>query len=140
MPFTHTITDDYVHIQWHGEIVKQDLGEIGALLPQIAARLRRAPHVLHTFDGVTGNKIQPLDALHHSLRLQDAPIVTKARSAAVAETAEVHAMAALLCELNRHPNLTMEIFPSASAAIAWLRAGAQPPAPARRRSHTESTD
>lgn len=140
MPFTHTVTDAYVHIQWHGELNKEDFGQIGALLPRIAATLRRAPHVLHTFDAVTGAKLQPLDAFHHSLRLQDAPITTKARSAAVAKTPEIRAMAKLLCELNRHPNLTMEIFSSDKKAIAWLGAADQPSPVPRRRPRQASAD
>lgn len=120
MPYSHSIKDHYLHIQWHGELCNEDLRSIGAELPGISARLGYAPNVLHTFDDVTGGKIEPWSIFQHSLRREDTRLPNKAKSAAVAKTAKVHAITRLFMELNRNPNIVMAVFDSEEAAIKWL--------------------
>lgn len=135
MPFAHSVTDDFVHIQWYGVLTREDFRAIGALMPMIAAQMQRAPHVLHTFDNVTGDTLKPIDAYEHSLKIEDARMGNKVKSAVVTRTPKAYAMAALLKDLNRNPNFLMEIFPSEAKAIAWLCAdeegAAEAPPPAR---------
>lgn len=120
MPYSHSIKEHYIHIQWHGELCNEDLRSIGAELPGISAKLGYAPNILHTFDEVTGGKIEPWSIFQHSLRREDTRLPNKAKSAAVAKTAKVHAITRLFMELNRNPNIVMEVFDDEEAAIRWL--------------------
>ena len=133
MPFSIKVLDDHVHIDWYGVLSNEDLHYIGSKLPEIAKKLGHAPDVLHTFDKVTEATMKPWDAFQHSLRREDTRLANKARSAAVAKTEKVRAMALLFQQLNRNPHIEMEIFPSEAEALAWLHEerGLRRPAPAR---------
>ncbi len=123
MPFTHTIEEQFVHIRWSGVLTKDDLQAIGKLLPAIGAQLRRAPHVLHNFDAVERCAFPPIAALEQSVQRKRVQMPFPVKSATVARTPEVLAMARVFQALNRNQNLEMEIFDSEEAARRWLTDG-----------------
>lgn len=121
MAFKHTIHEDYIHIEWYGELTRSDLQELGSLIPELGFKMGYAPNVLHTFDAVTSASLQPWDAFQHSLRIEDARLPNRAKSASVAKHPAALAMASLFQELNRNPMLVMETFNTEEEAITWLR-------------------
>jgi hypothetical protein len=120
MPFTHTIEDRIVHVEWAGIVSKEDLQAIGKLMPRLSAELGFAPDVLHTFDAVTGYGFQPIAAYMVSLLRKRAVIPCPVRSASVVKTPEAKSLASIFKALNRSPNLTIEIFESEAAARRWI--------------------
>ena len=120
MPFTPTVKERFVHIAWHGNVTQTDLMALGQELPKIAASLGCAPDVLHTF-GELGDKVfTPWAAFEHSIRRETTPMKNVVKSAVVATTPQVLAVARMMQALNRNPGLTMEIFSSETDALAWL--------------------
>lgn len=126
MPYQLTQTDEFVHIEWSGEMTDEDLVALGQQMPEIATRLGYAPNALHTFDQVTGAQIKPWSIFEHSLRQKRLRLKNPIKCAWVVRTPAVRRMGQLAQELNRNPNLTLELFGSLSAAKAWLRAPVKP--------------
>ncbi len=121
MPYTHEVKNRIVHIAWQGDVTKEDLGAIGRLLPKLAATLGFAPDVLHTFAEMNGPAFAPWTAFEYSLRQETVRLRNAAKSAVVAKTPQVQAVARMMQALNRNPNIAMEIFASEEMALAWLR-------------------
>ncbi len=121
MPYTLKITDEFIGIEWYGVLTPRDLAAIGQDLPRIGRKQGHAPHVLHTFDAVTRIDFDPLAAYHHTLRREDIQIPHAVKSAAVAKTPEVFAMARMMQELNRNPTIEMRVFDSDEDALTWIR-------------------
>jgi len=120
MPYTLKITDEFLGIEWYGVLTPQDLTAIGQDLPRIGRNLGHALHVLHTFDAVTRIDFDPLAAYHHTIRREDIHIPQAVKSAAVAKTPEVFAMARMMQELNRNPMIEMRVFDADADALAWI--------------------
>lgn len=121
MPYKHSRKEEFVHIAWHGELTNEDLVAVGRELPKLAAELGYAPHVLHTFDEVTGANVEPWTVFEHSLRHRDVPLRNRAKAAWVVRTPEMRRMGELFQELNRNPNFEIRLFNSETAALRWLR-------------------
>lgn len=124
MPYKKTRTDGYVHLDWYGVLTDEDIVSLGQDLPAIASELGYAPHVLHTFDRVAGARVRPWTVFQHALRHKDVPIQNPVKSAWVAAHPDVQRMGKLFQELNRNPQLEVELFETAKAAKAWLKRGA----------------
>lgn len=120
MAYTFIEKDEYFHIDWHGVITQPDLDGIRREIPERAQRVGRPRNVLHTFDKVTQCDLVPLSAYEHSLKCKSIPIPKRAKSASVAKTDDIYRYAKLFQELNRNPNLEMQIFADEAEAIAWL--------------------
>lgn len=120
MPFTYLIEGRLVYVRWSGVLTKDDLQAIGRLLPEIGAQLRGAPQLLHNFEAVERCAFPPITALDHSVQRKRVQMPVQVKSATVARTPEMHAMARVFQALNRNPNLEMEIFDSEEAARRWL--------------------
>ncbi|ACB77340.1 hypothetical protein [Opitutus terrae] len=121
MPYQFTQTDEFVLIEWCGEMTDEDLVALGRQMPQIATKIGYAPNVLHTFDQVTGAQIKPWSIFEHSLRQKRLRLKNPIKCAWVVHTPEVRRMGQLAQELNRNPNLTLELFDTLAAAKTWLR-------------------
>lgn len=132
MPYQLTQTEDFVHIEWCGEMTDDDLIALSRQMPQIATRLGYAPNVLHTFDQVTGAKIKPWSLFEHSLRQKRLRLRNPIKCGWVVRDATVRRMGMLAQELNRNPNLMVELFDTIAAAKAWLRAPLKPVKRSRR--------
>ncbi len=120
MPYTVAIEDRIVHIAWVGTVSQKDLEQVDQEIPRIAAELRFAPHVLHTFAAVMERTFEPLDVFALSQRRSTRKIPVPVKSALVVKSAEARRVAEVFMALNRSPNLTMESFTSEKAARAWL--------------------
>ncbi len=120
MPFTHTVENRLLHFRWHGVISRKDLQTFGRNMPGLVASLGFSPNILHTFDGMKGHSFQPLMVYMFSLLRKRAQIPAPVKSAAVAKTPKVRAIARLFKACNHSPNLTIEVFESEEAARAWL--------------------
>jgi len=121
MPYTIGYKDGYIHIDWYGEFSAQDLAQLRQDMPKHALKFIWTRRVLHTFDRVTSCTLKPMEALDHSVKRKRFAIPLKARAASVAKTEDVYKFAKLMQELNRNPNLAMEIFPDEQSAVAWLK-------------------
>jgi hypothetical protein len=121
MPATHEVKDRIVHFSWRGTVTGEDLRSIGQTLQALGTSLGFAPDVLHTFDEMNGAEFEPWAGFEHSLRQERLRLRNAAKSALVAKTPKVLAVARMMQTLNRNPNLAMEIFPTEEAALAWLR-------------------
>ena len=121
MPATHEVKDRIVHFSWTGSVTGEDLKSLGQTLQTLGASLGFAPDVLHTFDQMNGAPFEPWSGFEHSLRQERVRLRNATKSALVAKTPEVLAVARMMQTLNRNPNLAMEIFPSEETALAWLR-------------------
>ncbi len=122
MPFTYTLEDGLVHFRWSGVLTLADLQSISEVMPAVARQLGRAPQVLHNFDAVTSCDFPPIAAYEHSQQRRGIPIPNPVKSATIATTSEIRAMARVFQAVNHNPNLRMEIFGSEAAARAWLKA------------------
>ncbi|MBE2213607.1 MAG: hypothetical protein IAE82_07035 [Opitutaceae bacterium] len=120
MPYTATVEDRIIHIAWEGVIAPDDLEGVDREIPRLAAELRFAPNVLHTFDQVTGRSFDPMAAFAVSQKRKYRRIPVPVRAALVVKSPEATRIAEVFVALNRTPNLTMERFPSEKAARAWL--------------------
>ena len=121
MPATHEVKDRIVHFSWSGTVTAEDLRSLVKTLQALGASLGFAPDVLHTFDEMDGAAFEPWSGFEHSLRQERVRLHNAAKSALVAKTPKVQAVARMMQTLNRNPNLAMEIFPSEETALAWLR-------------------
>jgi hypothetical protein len=120
MPYERVIDPGFIHYRWHGEFTKADLVSIGRDLPELAAELGYAPNVLHTFPaGLTGN-IEPWTVFEHSIRRRNTVLKNPAKVAWVAVDPHIVTVGRMLQELNRNPNIEIEIFPADAAARRWL--------------------
>lgn len=120
MPFTATVEDRIVHIAWQGVVSEEDLCQVDREIPRLAAELRFAPNVLHTFDKVTQRGFEPKAVYAVSQQRSQRRIPVPVRSALVVKTPEARRVAEVFMALNRSPNLTIETFASGKAARAWL--------------------
>ncbi len=127
MPFRIVQKEHYLHVVWFGMFTRADLGELLRALPEAARRCGFRPDVLHTFDELTEGEIGSGDVHEFSLRRRLTPIPTMVKSAIVADTPFARGMARVFQGFNRHPNIAMEVFPSASEAVAWLAEGKPDP-------------
>lgn len=120
MPYTATVEDRIVHIAWEGTVTQQDLEAVDREIPRLAAELRFAPHVLHTFAPAMTRAFEPMDVFAVAQRRSTRKIPVPVKSALVVKGAEARRVAEVFLALNRSPNLTMETFTSEKAARAWL--------------------
>ena len=120
MPISHTIEGRIVHVSWTGVITNADLAAVGALMPRLAQELGFVPHLLNTYDGVTGADFDPETIYAQSMQRRHQPIPPQAKSAMVATTPVDLAMTRVIQAMNREPRLQMEIFGSEAEARAWL--------------------
>lgn len=109
---------------WSGTVTRNDLQQLNELMPElvpsIAMQCGDVPQVLHDFDAVKACDFPPISAYEHSVQRKRILIPQPIKSATIAKTSEVRAMARVVQALNRNPNLEMEIFDSEEAALAWL--------------------
>ena len=122
MAYTITQKENYLHIDWHGVFSSEDLASIRQALPEWAEKLKYAPNVLHTFEKLSLGDFKPIEAFDHALLRKSTRLPNRAKSASVAKTEEVYKIASLFVELNRNPNIDMQIFRSKKEALAWLQA------------------
>lgn len=121
MPFRIEILPEYVHVEWYGDMVNEDLIEVGLALPKVGEQLRKVPNVLHTFDKVENLRLQ-FDAMHaHTRKLSRTELPNRSRTASVCERPLFYGVARMMQSLNSNPNLQMEVFTSLEDALAWLR-------------------
>ncbi len=120
MPYERTQSDRIVHYRWYGEITPDDLRTIGRELPDLASRLGYAPDVLHTFaDSVTGH-VDAWTMFEESIRRRNTRLRNPVKAAWVAGKGPVLTAARMFQELNRNPDMKIEIFRSEKAARKWL--------------------
>lgn len=124
MPYERVIDAAFVHYRWRGEFTKSDLLAIGRELPELAQRLGYAPNVLHTFPKGLAGKIEPWTVFEHSIRRRNTVLQNPAKVAWVAREPQLLAVGRMLQELNRNPNIAIEIFAGEAAARRWLSGGA----------------
>ena len=120
MSISHTIEGRIVHVKWSGMITNADLAAVGALMPRLAQELGCVPHLLNTYDGVTGADFDPETIYAQSMQRRHQPFPPLAKSAMVATTPVDLAMTRMIRTMNREPRLQMEIFGSEAEARAWL--------------------
>ena len=121
MPFRIEILPEYVHVEWYGNLVNSDLFNLGMEMPRIGEQLRRAPNVLHTFEGVETVKLE-VDAMQaHGRKLARTVLPNPSRTASFCDRPLVYGVARMMQSLNTNPMLQMEVFSSREEAIAWLR-------------------
>ena len=120
MPYTHTVEDRILHFSWFGVLSLEDLQTFGRNMPGLVASLGFSPNILHTFDEMKGYSFQPIMVYMFSLLRKRAKIPHPVKSAAVAKTPEVLAVARLFKAVNHSPNLTIEVFSTDEAARVWL--------------------
>lgn len=120
MPFTHSVENHILHFNWYGIISRDDLQAFGEGMPGLVDSLGFLPCVLHTFDEMKDYSFQPIMVYMYSLLRKRAKIPQPVKAAAVAKTLRVLAVARLFKACNHSPNLTIEVFDSEDAALAWL--------------------
>lgn len=124
MPFTYSADGRLLRFAWSGVVTRDDLQRLNELMPElvpsIAMQCGDVPQVLHDFDAVEACDFPPISAYEHSVQRKRILIPQPIRSATIAKTSEVRAMARVVQALNRNPNLEMEIFDTEAAALAWL--------------------
>jgi hypothetical protein len=105
-------------------VTRDDLQRLNGLMPElvrsIAMQCGDVPQVLHDFDAVEACDFPPIGAYEHSVQRKRILIPHPMKSATIAKTSEVRAMARVVQALNRNPNLEMEIFDTEAAALGWL--------------------
>jgi hypothetical protein len=80
------------------------------------------PQLRHDFDAVEACDFPPISAYEHSVQRKRILIPQPIRSATIAKTSEVRAMARVVQALIRNPNLEMEIFDTEAARWrGWRR-------------------
>lgn len=121
MPYVLTKKESYVHLDWSGTITTQDLKSIGKDLTGVMAEWGYAPHVLHTFDQVEAMDFGPWGMFMHSLLREDTILPNKSKSAHVAKSEKAQSVCKMFRELNRNPDIEMQLFDNEAAAIAWLQ-------------------
>lgn len=121
MAYTVLEKDGYLHVEWHGMLEAEDLENLRREIPQRAMKLGRAPNLLHTFEKSTGSNLAPMAAYDHSIKRKATPMPGRSKSATVAHNEDVYKYAKLVQELNRNPNLEIEIFQDKEEALVWLR-------------------
>lgn len=140
MPYTFHQGDQFLHIEWYGVLADEDLKSFGARLREVATGLGHTPHILHSFAGLTDTQIKPWSLFEHSLHQKRVKFKNVVKCAWVADRPEIQRMGQLVQELNRNPNLTIELFDSMDAATAWLSAPVAPRPPARRRKRAHDAE
>lgn len=120
MPFSHSIEDRIIHIRWSGTLTKDDLQAAGREIPRLVAQLGFVPHLLHNLNAVEQLAFPPLAAYEHSVQRKRVSIPAPLKSATVAQTPAIAAMAQVFRAMNRTPNLEMEVFSTEAEARAWL--------------------
>jgi len=125
MPFIHTIAGRLITFIWSGTQTREDLQCINTLMPELSrtvvAQEGDVPQVLHDLSALDGCDFPPITAYEHSVERKRILIPHPIKSATIAKTSEVRAMARVVQALNRNPNLEMEIFDTKEAALAWLK-------------------
>ncbi len=122
MPFKITEKDTYLQIDWFGIITSEDLAGIGQDIPRFMRKNHSLVNVLHAFDKVVGCSYTPIEAYAHSLKNKAMRIPIRSKSASISTNEETYKYAKLFQELNRNPNLEMEIFASEKEALDWFGA------------------
>ena len=124
MPFTYTITGRLLRFVWSGVLTREELRRMSELMPELSRTITMkegdVPQLLHDFTALEGCDFPPITAYEHSVQRKRILIPHPTRSATIARSSEVRAMARVVQALNRNPNLEMEIFDSEEAAMAWL--------------------
>lgn len=120
MPYTLTPQPGYVRLDWSGVIKTGDLKTIGKDLTKVMTDTGRAPHVLHVFDQVEDVDFGPWAMFMHALRREDTKLPNKCKSAQVAKDDKARSVCKMFRELNRNPNIEMQLFDTEATAIAWL--------------------
>jgi hypothetical protein len=125
MPFIHTIAGRLITFTWSGTLTRAELQCINTLMPELSRTVVTqegdVPQVLHDFSALDGCDFPPITAYEHSVERKRILIPHPIKSATIAKTSEVRAMARVVQALNRNPNLEMEIFDTKEAALAWLK-------------------
>lgn len=121
MPFRISLLPEYVHVEWYGDLLNEDLRAIAAELPKIGQQLRKVPNILHTFDKVDAVKLQ-FDAMHaHTRNLSRIALPNRSKTASYCDRPLVFGVARMMQSLNNNPALQMEVFSSLDEALAWLK-------------------
>jgi len=121
MPFRSQVHEAYVHIQWHGTLIADDLRELGRELPRIGMQLRRAPDVLHTFDEVVETRLN-FDVVHnYSAEVSKQQLPNSCRVASVGNNPTSYGIARMFQAMNANPNIEIEVFETVTDALAWLK-------------------
>ena len=124
MPFTYSANQRLLRFVWTGTLTRADLQELNAQMPELVRALTMqqgdVPQLLHDFSALQGCDFPPLAAYEHSVQRKRILIPHPIKSATIAKTSEVRAMARVVQALNRNPNLEMEIFDTEESALAWL--------------------
>ena len=121
MPYVLTKKESYVHLDWFGTITTNDLKSIGKDLTKVMAERGFAPHVLHTFDQIDGMDFGPWAMFMHSLLREDTLLPNKSKSAQVAKSEKARSVCKMFRDLNRNPDIEMQLFGDEPSAIAWLQ-------------------
>lgn len=120
MPLRIEVLPDYVHVNWHGELVKQDLDLLSAEMPRIGRQLGHAPNVLHTFDGASGTSLH-FDMLNsYSRNLRQIKLPNPCRAASVCTHPLGFGLARMMQLINQNPDVEMMVFSDKEAALRWL--------------------
>lgn len=122
MSYIISIKEKLIHIDWYAVLCEADLLALRREIPERAMHLGFSPNILHTFDRVTACTLQPISALDHSLKRKAMAIPVRTKCASVATNEAIFKYAKLFQELNRNPNLDMQIFSSEAEALEWLSA------------------
>lgn len=122
MPYQINEKETYLHIDWNGVLTLDDLERIRSDIRGHMMGNHSLLGTLHTFDKVTDCAFQPIAAYDHALKLKATHIPKKSKSASVAPSKVSYGYAKLFQELNRNPNLEMQIFRTEKQALAWLGA------------------
>lgn len=120
MPLRIQLLPDYVHVNWHGELSKQDLDLLSVEMPRIGRQIGHAPNVLHTFEETSGTSLR-FEAMHgYGRNLRQVKLPNPCRVASVCNHPVGFGLARMMQLINQNPDLEMRVFSEKEPALSWL--------------------
>jgi hypothetical protein len=122
MPFTLTLAEPLLRLEFGGTLTGADLAALSRALAEIEDADGRFTRRLSVLTAITRVEVGFPEVSALARRRVAATLPGPVRSAMVAATPVQVGMARMFQTLNDHPRITIQIFPDVPGALEWLGA------------------